>query len=124
MAKILLVEDDSCLSTVNQWLTFQKHTVETALTGLETAMEQLNYDTFDIVILDWHLPDLTGLEICRRLRAQGGTTPVLMLSGNDSPKEHQEGLSAGANCYLKKPFQLKDLSWHLQQLLNQAREKT
>jgi OmpR-family two-component system manganese-sensing response regulator len=119
MAKILLVEDDACLSeTVSQWLTFEKHIVETAHTGGE-AVEQLNYDTFDIIVLDWHLPELTGLEVCKQFRQKGGTTPILMLSGNDTSAERQQGLNAGANDYLKKPFHLKELSLRLKKLLPQ-----
>lgn len=119
MAKILLVEDDPCLSeTVSQWLMFETHQVETAFTGPE-ALEQLRFDTFDIIVLDWHIPEITGIEVCRKFRSVGGTTPILMLSGNDSAAERQTGLQAGANDYLKKPFQLKELSNRLQKLLQQ-----
>lgn len=122
MAKILLVEDDPCLSeTVCQWLTFEKHMVETAFTGTE-AVEQLQFDSFDIIVLDWHIPGLTGLEVCRKFRSVGGTTPILMLSGSDTSAERQEGLKAGANDYLKKPFHLKELSQRLNKLLAAAPE--
>ncbi|HEY9773763.1 MAG TPA: response regulator [Planktothrix sp.] len=117
MAKILLVEDDHCLSeTVSQWLEFEQHVVETAFTGPE-AIEQLNFGTFDIVVLDWHIPDITGLEVCKQYRTKGGTTPILMLSGNDTAAERQEGLQSGANDYLRKPFHLKELSKRLAALL-------
>jgi len=119
MAKILLVEDDQCLSeTVCQWLNFQKHNVETAATGTE-AVEQLRFDAFDIIILDWHIPELSGIEVCKLFRSAGGTTPILMLSGNDSAAERDTGLHAGASDYLKKPFQLKELSSRVQKLLPQ-----
>jgi DNA-binding response OmpR family regulator len=119
MAKILLVEDDPCLAeTVGQWLMYEQHVVETALTGSE-AIEQLRFDTFDIIVMDWHIPDFTGLEVCKRFRSAGGTTPVLLLSGSDSGAERQQGLAAGANDFLKKPFQLKELSARLQKLLNE-----
>lgn len=119
MAKILLVEDDPCLSeTISQWLMFETHQVETAFTGPE-AIEQLKYDTFDIIVMDWHIPEITGVEVCRRFRSVGGTTPVLMLSGNDGAAERQAGLQSGANDYLKKPFQLKELSVRLGRLLKQ-----
>jgi OmpR-family two-component system manganese-sensing response regulator len=117
MARILLVEDDPCLSeTVSQWLSYQQHSVETATTGLE-AVEQLRFDTFDIIILDWHIPELSGIEVCKQFRSTGGTTPILMLSGNDSASERQTGLHAGATDYLKKPFQLKELTNRMQKLL-------
>lgn len=121
MAKILLVEDDPCLSeTVAQWLTFEKHMVETAFTGPE-AVEQLNFETFDIIVMDWHIPEMTGIEVTKQYRTKGGTTPILMLSGNDTTAERQEGLRAGANDYLKKPFHLKELSQRLQKLLNETK---
>jgi len=117
MAKVLLVEDDPCLcETVSQWLSFQKHNVETATTGLE-AVEQLRFDTFDIIVMDWHIPELSGIEVCKRFRSAGGITPILMLSGSDSAAERQVGLSAGATDYLKKPFQLKELTIRMQKLL-------
>jgi DNA-binding response OmpR family regulator len=119
MAKILLVEDDPCLAeTVGQWLMFEQHIVETAFTGSE-AIEHLRFDSFDIVVMDWHIPDFTGLEVCKKFRSAGGTTPILMLSGSDSSAERQEGLASGANDFLKKPFQLKELSARLQKLLNE-----
>src|SRR5271163_539210 len=123
MAKILLVEDDPCLSeTVSQWLQFEKHMVETAFTGPE-AVEQLRFETFDIIVMDWHIPEITGLEVCKQFRTGGGTTPILMLSGNDTSAEQQEGLRAGANDYLKKPFHLKELSQRVRKLLDKATAK-
>jgi len=120
MAKLLLVEDDPCLSeTVSQWLQFEKHLVETAFTGPE-AVEQLRFETFDIIVMDWHIPEMTGIEVTKQYRSAGGTTPILMLSGNDTSAERQEGLRAGANDYLKKPFHLKELSIRLQKLLTPA----
>jgi OmpR-family two-component system manganese-sensing response regulator len=117
VAKILLVEDDPSLSeTVSQWLMFEGHMVECAFTGPE-AIEQLRFDRFDIVVMDWHIPDLTGLEVCKQFRSTGGTTPILMLSGNDGAADRQEGLKSGASDYLKKPFQLKELSARLAKLL-------
>lgn len=117
MANILLIEDDDSLSeTVRQWLVYEKHNVETAATGYD-AVEQLKFGTFDIVLMDWQLPEMTGIEICKQYRAEGGTTPILMLSGNDSSVEKKTGLDAGANDYLRKPFKLKELSERINKLL-------
>jgi len=119
MAKILLVEDDENLSeTVSDWLTYQEHVVETAHSGFE-AVEQLECDAFDLIILDWNLPGIEGPDICRKFRAGGGTTPIIMLTGMDSSTEKRACLDAGANDYLKKPFKLKDLSVKLDQYLSQ-----
>ncbi|HEY9734428.1 MAG TPA: response regulator transcription factor [Drouetiella sp.] len=118
MARVLLVEDDESLSeTVKQWLLFEKHAVETAATGYD-AIEQLRFGEFDIVLMDWQLPEMTGIEICKQYRAGGGKTPIMMLSGNDSAAERQMGLDSGANDYMRKPFKLKDLSERMNKLIN------
>lgn len=117
MSKILLVEDDPCLSEmVSQWLMFQAHQVVTACTGPE-ALEQLRFNTFDLVLMDWQIPEITGVDVCRLFRSTGGTTPILMLSGNGTAAERQTGLQSGVNDYLRKPFQLNELSTRLKQLL-------
>lgn len=122
MAKVLLIEDDESLAeTVRQWLIFEKHLVESASTGYD-AVEQLRFGTFDIVLMDWQLPEMTGIEICKQYRAAGGSTPIMMLSGNDSAAERQQGLDAGANDYLRKPFKLKDLSERMLKLLNAVKQ--
>ena len=117
MANILLIEDDESLSeTVKQWLVYEKHQVETAGTGYD-AVEQLRFGEFDIILMDWQLPEMTGIEICKQYRADGGKIPILMMSGNDSSAEKQMGLDAGANDYLRKPFKLKELSERINKLL-------
>ena len=117
MAKILLVEDDESLSeTVTDWLVFQDHIVETAGTGPE-ALEQLQCSTFDIIILDWNLPGIAGPEICKIYRAEGGRSPVIMLTGMSSAKERETCMNAGANDYLKKPFKLNELSTKLSEYI-------
>jgi DNA-binding response OmpR family regulator len=122
MANVLLIEDDESLSeTVKQWLMFEKHNVETAATGYD-AVEQLRFGKFDIVLMDWQLPEMTGIEICKQYRAGGGTTPIMMLSGNDSAAERQMGLDSGANDYMRKPFKLKDLSERMTKLLNAVKQ--
>lgn len=123
MARILLVEDDENLSeTVCDWLTYQDHVVETALTGFE-ALEQLECTTFDVIILDWHLPGIEGPDICKQFRSNGGSTPIIMLTGRDSSTEKKACLDAGATDYLKKPFKLKDLSKKLEDYLGATPEK-
>jgi len=117
MAKVLLIEDDDSLAeTVAQWLQFEKHTVEIAMTGFE-AVEQLRFGVYDIVLMDWQLPEMTGIEICKLYRKNGGERPIIMLSGNDSAAERQQGLDAGANDYLRKPFKLNELSQRMNRLL-------
>ncbi|HEY9677849.1 MAG TPA: response regulator [Drouetiella sp.] len=122
MANVLLVEDDDSLAeTVKQWLIFEKHNVECAATGYD-AIEQLKFGTFDIILMDWQLPEMTGIEICKMFRANGGKTPIMMLSGNDSAAERQMGLDSGANEYMRKPFKLKDLSERMTKLMNAVKQ--
>lgn len=109
MAKILLVEDDAELcGTLQMVLAGQKHNVTAVLNGLE-GLEQSLYGQFDLIILDGFLPDMHGVEICRRYRAEGGTAPVLMLTGRVDPGSVSEAKNAGATAYLKKPFGIKEL---------------
>ncbi|NJL70989.1 MAG: response regulator transcription factor [Candidatus Competibacteraceae bacterium] len=75
MSTILLVEDDENLrETVHDWLHFEKYRVETAADGLE-AMEQLSVNHFDLIVLDWHLPHLDGIDVLKRYREGGGSRP-------------------------------------------------
>ncbi len=120
MARILLVEDDENLrETVHDWLMFEKHAVETAADGRE-AVEQLSVNDFDLVVLDWHLPHMNGIDVLKNYRAAGGRTPVMLLTGLSSPEEKRMGMEAGAQAFLKKPFQLKELSSNIQKLLTKG----
>ncbi len=110
MANLLLVEDDTDLSeTLQDWLLFQKHVVEAVYTGPE-ALEQMRFSTYDLVILDWQLPGMNGIDVLKSYREEGGKMPVLMLTGRTEPKEIQALMAAGATDYMAKPFNLKDLS--------------
>lgn len=117
MKRILVVEDDESLrETVQDWLGFEKFMVETAADGQE-AVEQLQVNDFDLIVLDWQLPHLNGIEVLRRYRGAGGTTPVLFLSGMSSAQEKQACLEAGATEFLPKPFQLQDLSKAIKKII-------
>ena len=73
------------------------------------ALMHLRQSSFDLVLLDWTLPDFEGIEICRRLRSSGDTTPVLMLTARDDLDERVRALDLGIDDYLTKPFELKEL---------------
>jgi DNA-binding response OmpR family regulator len=120
VAKILLVEDDMGLSRmVRDWLTFEHHLVETADNGRD-GLDKLAFYQYDLVILDWELPEMTGIEICREFRSRGGTTPVLMLTGKGTINDKESGYEAGADDYLTKPFHMKELSLRLRALLRRG----
>jgi DNA-binding response OmpR family regulator len=122
MAKILLVEDDLDLrGRVEKWLAAERHSVETCDNGRD-AMDLLYSQKYDLIILDWVLPELHGVEVCRLYRGKGGETPVLMLTGRGSVTEKEMGLDAGADDYLLKPFDPRELSARIRALLRRPRE--
>lgn len=117
MARILLVEDDIELSEgLRDWLVHNQHNVEMAHDGYE-AMENLRFSEYDIIMLDWQLPGITGIEICKQFRQGGGKTPILMLTGMTSAAQREEVTAAGATGYLIKPFKLKELTAKIDQIL-------
>lgn len=120
MANILLVEDDTDLSeTLQDWLLFQQHVVEAVYTGTE-ALEQMRFSTYDIVVLDWQLPGMNGIDVLKTYRAEGGKMPVLMLTGRTEAKEIKALMDAGATDYMAKPFNLKELSARVEQIVTKA----
>lgn len=117
MAKILLVEDDKDFShTLDFALTAESHTVECVYNGAD-AREFLSQSQFDVVILDWNLPDTTGIEVLKGFRAKSGTTPVLMLTGNDRIIDKETGLDGGADGYITKPCDTREVLAHIRALL-------
>lgn len=117
MSKLLLVEDEKVLcSEIKEWLQHEQYVVETLHDGI-TADQTLAYDIFDVIILDWMLPGMSGLDLCKSLRARGTKTPILMLTARSSLESKELGLDSGADDYLTKPFQLKELSARVRSLL-------
>lgn len=122
MAKILLVEDDADLrGRVEKWLASERHSVEVSDNGRD-ALALLEAEKYDLIILDWVLPEMHGVEVCRLYRSKGGETPVLMLTGRGSVTEKEMGLDAGADDYLLKPFDPRELSARIRALLRRPRE--
>lgn len=117
MSKILVVEDDQAVSEdVTDWLKHEQHTVEAVLDGKE-GFERLRLYHYDVAIIDWELPGMSGIEICKSYRACGGSARILMLTGKEAAEEIEAGLDAGADDYLTKPFHLKVLSARLRALV-------
>ncbi len=124
MAKILVVDDDEDLSImVSDKLMLERYDVEVVHNG-KNAHEQLRTGNFDLLILDWDLPDTTGVEICKQFRAAGGIIPVLMLTGRGGVENKEEGFDAGADDYLTKPFEMKELASRVKALLRRAAVST
>lgn len=82
--------------------------VSTADSGAK-AIDLIEHQTFDLLVLDWMLPEQSGLEVLRRVRARGNQTPVLMLTARDAVDDRVAGLEAGADDYLPKPFAFAEL---------------
>ncbi len=120
MAKVLLVEDDLDLATtVVDALRDERYIVESAANGLDGA-NLLKLEEFDVIILDWDLPGKSGVEILKEFRATGKTTPIIMLTGKSTIGNKAEGLETGADDYLTKPFDLRELKARLRALLRRA----
>jgi two-component system, OmpR family, manganese sensing response regulator len=117
MAKILLVEDDAELAErLGDWFTLEGHSPEIVTTG-EDALQMMEGYTFDVIVLDWGLPGITGLSVCQRYRKQGGKAPVLFLTGKGDIDSKEAGLDAGGDDYLVKPFDVRELSARIKSLL-------
>jgi len=124
MAKVLVVEDERDLSgPIKDWLTREQHLVELADNGVE-AIEKLSVYKFDLIVLDLMIPGLNGIEVCKRFRAQGGSTPILMLTAKSAVEDKERGLDSGADDYLTKPFHLKELSARVRALLRRHTQAT
>jgi len=120
--KILVVDDDPAVSgSLERALRLEGYEVETAADGT-SALHALALASPDAMVLDLGLPDLDGLEVCRRLRSAGDDTPVLMLTARDAVNDRVQGLDAGADDYLVKPFALAELLARLRALLRRRSE--
>src|SRR5260221_2953232 len=98
------------------WMTYEHHVVESAFDG-QDAIDMLRSFPFDLIILDWQLPSMSGVEVLQQFRARGGMAPVLMLTGKDTMQDKQEGFESGADDYLVKPFNVKELVLRVRALL-------
>lgn len=117
MAKILLVEDDKNLSRLLVvQLEHDRHLVDVVAQG-QDALAALKIHEYDLVILDWMLPDVTGVDICKQYRQKGGVAPILMLTAKGTAEDKVVGLDAGADDYLTKPFNPPELSARIRALL-------
>ncbi len=117
MAKILVVDDH--VELTNNLVDFLKrdhHVIESAYSGYD-GLELILNTQFDLAILDWGLPEISGIELCRRLRAKDPTTSILILTGKTELTEKVVGFDAGADDYLTKPFHLLELRIRVNALL-------
>ncbi|AFZ47700.1 two component transcriptional regulator, winged helix family [Cyanobacterium stanieri PCC 7202] len=123
MSKILIVEDEQKLTKfLKQELQYEGYEVivaEDGVTGLTMARESHP----DLILIDWMLPALSGLEVCRRLRLAGDRVPIILLTAKDEISDRVAGLDAGADDYIVKPFSIEDLSARLKANLRRGSEE-
>jgi OmpR-family two-component system manganese-sensing response regulator len=117
MPRLLLVEDDEHLSKkLVESLTKQNYIVEAVSSG-SYALQLLDNFEFDAIILDWNLTDITGIDVCRQYRDKGGKTPILFLTGYGELSMKEHGLDSGADDYMVKPFEIRELMARLRSLM-------
>jgi two-component system, OmpR family, response regulator MprA len=118
--RVLVVDDEPAVRTaLERALRIEGYDVELAEDGLE-ALQRLASHAPDAVVLDVLMPNVDGLEVCRRIRAADDQTPVLMLTARDAVGDRVAGLDAGADDYLVKPFALEELHARLRALLRRV----
>lgn len=107
--RILVVEDEPGIANfLKQGLEEEAYAVDVVADGVKGLEHSLTGE-YDLLLLDWMLPGLSGVELCREFRKQFKTTPVIMLTAKDTVQETVFGLQAGANDYIKKPFHFEEL---------------
>lgn len=120
--KLLVVEDEpNLLSIIRKGLSENNNEVSVAMDG-RTALEMIQNHTFDVVILDIMLPDINGIEICRRLRAAKNFVPILLLTALGTTENVVTGLNAGADDYMAKPFKFTELQARISALARRSNQ--
>src|SRR5436190_3834568 len=122
MSTVLVVDDDApILRMLQRTLAAEGYEVTTAGDG-GAALAAVERAVPDVLVLDVAMPGLDGLAVCRRLRAKGLAVPVLMLTARDSVTDRVDGLDAGADDYLVKPFAPEELTARVRALLRRVQE--
>lgn len=122
MPKILVVEDDAEIrDIIKTWLTAEQHAVDVLEDGAD-ILDRLRNFQYDIAVLDWDLPVKSGVDACKEYRRSGGKLPIIMLTGKSDIDSKTQGLDAGADDYLTKPFHPKELSARIRALLRRPPE--
>jgi two-component system copper resistance phosphate regulon response regulator CusR len=118
--RLLLIEDETqTAKAVVEWLESEGLSVSWALDGAQ-GLQRLRSDKFDVVVVDWMVPQLSGLDVLKILRSEGNKTPVLLLTARDSLEDRVQGLDEGADDYLVKPFALAELAARLRALIRRG----
>ena len=106
---ILIIEDEKgIVDFLKQGLEEENYTISTAYDGAEGLKKALELP-LDLVLLDWMLPKMQGIDVCKNIRLEKNNLPIIFLTAKDTVQETIEGLKAGANDYIKKPFSFEEL---------------
>ncbi len=120
---ILLVEDEIKLARfIELELTAEGYQTSVAHDGL-TGLSMIREAPPDLLVLDWMLPGMTGIDVCRRLRSTGNKVPVILLTARDDVRDRVDGLDAGADDYLVKPFSIDELMARIRANLRRNQEE-
>lgn len=120
VAKILIIDDDMELAAnLVDWFSMEGHVAESVHTG-EDGLQMLGAYEYDVILLDWNLPGISGLEVCRQYRKAGGSSIVIFLTGLGEITNKEQGLDAGGDDYQVKPFNIRELSARVRSVLRRA----
>jgi len=121
MKKILIIEDDEALlATLSSALEAENYSVDSAMDG-HVGFELGKKETFDLICVDWVLPSMNGLEVCRKLREDGISTPLIFITGEKKEEVDKVlGLELGADDYIIKPFGIREFTARIKAVLRQA----
>lgn len=121
MAKALIVEDDPGIAAdLAKLLTLNGWSVEISNTGGD-GMQLIEQFTYDLLLLDWCLPDMSGFEICKKYRAGGGAVPIIFITGQSDIEFKEAGLDAGSDDYITKPFDERELMARVRNVMRRPR---
>ena len=120
MAKLLVVEDEpDMLRGLKDNFEFEHYEVDSAADG-ESALKQIAACSYDLIVLDIMLPTISGLDVCKRIREQGLTTPIIMLTARGEEIDKVLGLEFGADDYITKPFGVRELLARVKAILRRT----
>ena len=121
--RVLLAEDDLKLGKLIQYMLEQNQLATEWVKDGEQAYDYAFYDEYDVVILDWMMPKMSGVEVCKKLRANGYQKAIMLLTARDALEDRVAGLDAGADDYLVKPFEFDELMARLRALGRRSSQK-
>jgi DNA-binding response OmpR family regulator len=124
MAHILIVEDEEkMVSLLKDNLEFENYQVSSAKDGKE-GLDKIRNSVFDLILLDVMMPNLSGFDVCKQIRADGITTPVIMLTAKGEEIDKVLGLELGADDYMTKPFSLRELLARIKAIMRRTQNST